>query len=455
MYSTFGILVVLAQQNALSSDSVQRQLSAAKVRQAKPGTEPVQLADGGGLLLYISTNGSRSWRYRYRLGSKQQILTIGSFPEISLEQARVAHRAARWLVERGTHPLAFVEKESSAKQAEQDAARLHTFRALSDEWQQATNAGLSPRTAKHRKQMLDSHVIPTLGDRPIVEITRKELRDLLLGLDKDTPVTAKHCRQYVKQIFDWALDAEVIQGNPTPKANSLPNQSSRKVIPRKALPLSQLGSFLLKIEDASASDPLTKAALWLLILTWSRTAEVVGARWEEFDLERGLWEIPAERMKSREKHSVFLSNQALKRLQGLQQISDGEYLFPNRRKPKAHMSRMTLSAWRKRWGFDGVMEIHGLHAVASTWANATGRFRPDVIEAALAHRERDRVRAAYNRADFAQDRKLMLQAWADECDRLFCVAQNKKNEASRKEQPVSVAAALNSPRGARMADGSS
>ncbi|GAB2881520.1 hypothetical protein GCM10027046_07270 [Uliginosibacterium flavum] len=292
--------------------------------------------------------------------------------------------------------------------------------------------------------MLDAHVIPTLGDLPIAEITRKELRELLLGLDKTVPVTAKHCRQYIKQIFDWALDAELIQGNPTPKATSLPNQSTRKVVPRKALPLSQLGAFLLQIDEAPASDPLTKAALWLLILTWSRTAEVVGARWEEFDLEQGVWEVPAERMKSGEKHSVYLSRQVVERLQFLQQISHGQYLFPNRRKPKDHMSRMTLSAWRKRWGFDGVMEIHGLRAVASTWANEAGPFRPDVIEAALAHKEGDRVRAAYNRADFAKERKRMLQAWADECSKLLAeVKAKKKDLAASDVQKASRAEAFN------------
>lgn len=442
MQSTYSILLAIAEQNGLSSDGVPRQLSAVKVRHAKPGIAPVQLADGGGLLLYVAPSGAKSWRYRYRLGLKQQILTIGSFPEISLEEARVAHRAARWLVERGTHPLAFVEQETSAKQAELDAARLHTFRALNAEWQEATNAGLSPRTAKHRKQMLETHVLPKLGDRPIAEITRKELRDLLLELDKTVPVTAKHCRQYIKQVFDWALDAEVIQGNPTPKATSLPNQSSRKVTPRKALPLIKLGEFLLAIETAPASDPLTKAALWLLILTWSRTAEVVGARWDEFDLEQGVWEIPAERMKSREKHSVYLSSQVIKRLRSLQQISHGEYLFPNRRKPREHMSRMTLSAWRKRWGFDGVMEIHGLRALASTWANATGRFRPDVIEAALAHKEGDRVRAAYNRADFAKDRKLMLQAWADGCDQKLALARAERDRKNKVQSAPGMAETL-------------
>ena len=143
--------------------------------------------------------------------------------------------------------------------------------------------------------------------------------------------------------------------------------------------------------------------------------EVTGARWEEFDMEAGTWVIPAERMKGREEHRVFLSRQAVTLLRELGPKTIGP-VFPNRRHPAQSMHRMTLTNWRKRWGFADVMEVHGLRAMASTWANEAGKYRPDVIEVALAHKEGDRVRAAYNRAQFGEELRALWQEWADLCD---------------------------------------
>ncbi|WP_374509246.1 tyrosine-type recombinase/integrase, partial [Niveibacterium sp.] len=302
MDNALSLLLELASTNSQSVDSVARLLSAAKVRTVKSGAKPIKLADGGGLVLYVTPSGTKSWRYRFRLGGKEQTLTIGSYPEVSLEEARQAHRAARWLVERGHAPLVYLETQLQSRSDAKALAERHSFDAVCRDWLAATKGNLSSTTVRHRQQMLDKHVLPIVGKRPIAAITRKELRDLLLGIDKDAPVTARHCRIYIKQVFDWALDAELVQGNPVPKATSLPNQASRRSVPRRALPVSALGSFLRTIEDAKTSDVLTRTALWLLVLTWSRTAEVICAKWIEFDLLKGVWTIPAERMKAREAH---------------------------------------------------------------------------------------------------------------------------------------------------------
>jgi integrase len=293
-----------------------------------------------------------------------------------------------------------VKAEIARQQAEEQARTLNSFGATMAAWMAATEAGLSVRTIKHRKAMLEKHVLPRLRDCPMADVTRKELRALLVALDKTAPVTARHCRGYINQCFDWAEEEDLVENNPTPNAKVLVYAGTRSVVPRKALPLNRLGDFLVTLEDAQASDPLTKAALKLLILTWCRTSEGVGARWAEFDLDAGIWVIPAERMKANEPHRVFLSRQAVDLLRNLRPFAKGEVLFPNRRRPEASMHRMTLTNWRKRWGFADEMDVHGLRALASTWANESGRYRPDVIEVALAHREGDRVRAAYNRAQF-------------------------------------------------------
>ncbi|MCK0510915.1 tyrosine-type recombinase/integrase [Aromatoleum buckelii] len=413
-------LLKIAEEQRLTSDDFARTLSFVKVRALKAAG---QHADGGGLVLHVSASGSKSWRHRFRLDGRPQTLTIGSFPAVGLEEARNAHRAARWLVARGLHPLKHVEGEIEREQAEKQARTENTFGAIAENWMTATASNLSPRTVKHREAMLAKHVFPILGERPIKEIVRKDLHTLLTKLDQVSPVTAKHCRGYIGQIFEYAEDAELVEANPTPRAGVLVKAMGRSVKPRKALPLNRLGEFLRTLEDAPETDPLTKTALKLLVLTWSRTSEVTGARWEEFDLDAGTWVIPADRMKGKEPHTVRLSQQAVRLLRELRERSKGEVLFPNRRKPGETMSRTTLYQWRTRWGFADIMDVHGLRAVASTWANEAGKYRPDVIEVALAHKEGDRVRAAYNRAQFVDEVRRLWQDWADVCDEKLKIAR--------------------------------
>ena len=409
--STLQALINLAEQHKLTTDAFARTLSAVKVRSLKASG---QHADGGGLVLHVAESGAKSWRYRFRLQDKGQTLTLGNFPEVSLEQARIAHRAARWLVAQGTHPGRWADGLAEAKADAERIAAEGSFRAVAERWMSATAGELSPTTVKHRKAMLEKHIMPTLATRSVTEITRKELHALLTAIDQDAPVTARHCRGYIRQVFEYAEDHELIEANPTPRARVLVRAAARKEVPRKALPMSRVGEFLQTLESAPETDPLTKAALRLLVLTWCRTSEVTGARWEEFDLDAGIWTIPPGRMKAREEHRVMLSRQAVALLQELGPKAEGP-VFPNRRKPSESMHRMTLTAWRKRWGFADVMEIHGLRATASTWANEQGH-RPDVIEAALAHKEQDRVRAAYNRAEFFGQQRVMWQQWADVLD---------------------------------------
>lgn len=424
--STLQNLIDLAEQQKLSTDAHARTLSAAKVRSTKAAG---QHADGGGLVLHVAESGAKSWRYRFRDGAgKGQTLTLGAFPEVSLEQARIAHRAARWLVAQGLHPGRWAGEQIEAKLNAERVAAEGSFRVVAEKWMASTAGELSERTVKHRKAMLEKHVMPVLATRPVTEITRKDLHTLLSEIDQKAPVTARHCRGYVKQIFEYAEDHELIEANPTPRARVLVRAEARRVVPRKALPLSRIGEFLRTLEDAPETDPQTKAALRLLVMTWCRTSEVTGADWSEIDLEAGQWTIPAERMKAREPHRIFLPSQAVTLLKELGPKASGP-VFPNRRHPSQPMHRMTLTNWRKRWGFADVMEIHGIRATASTWANEAG-FRPDVVEVALAHKERDRVRAAYNRAEFFDQLRDMMQRWADVCDAKLQAERDKASLAA-------------------------
>lgn len=213
MTTPISILLRLADNNALTVDAFARVLNAAKVKNSRPRDKPLKIADGGGLALYIPPTGAKTWRYRFRLAGKEQTLTLGGYPEVSLEYARMAHRAARWLVERGESPLSYVQRKIEALLAEKQAAEFGTFGAVAEKWLDATKTTLAARTITHRKAMIHKYVLPELKDKQICEITRKTLSVLLGKIDQTTPETAKHCRIYIKQIFDYALDHELVQGN--------------------------------------------------------------------------------------------------------------------------------------------------------------------------------------------------------------------------------------------------
>lgn len=418
--STLSVLLQLAAREGLHDDTFARQLSAARVKTIKPGAAPQKLADGGGLTLHVAPTGAKAWQYRFRLEGREQTLTIGQFPSVALEEARRAHRAARWLVERGTHPGHFAKAEIARQEADARRAELNTFRAVSEQWLAASAAGVRPSTQANRAGMLANHVWPVLGALPLDGITRKAIVGLIDQIAQSAPVSAARCLMLVRQVFDFAVAHELVDASPVPGmaavGKAVPAVGKRTVEPRKALPMGEVGRFLAAIDDAQDSDVLTKAALRLLALTWCRTQEVTGARWGEFDLDAAWWVVPAARMKAGAAHTVYLSAQAVALLRELRLESHGEYLFPNRRHPDQPMGRTTLTEWRKRHGFAGLMEIHGLRATASTWANDAGH-RPDAIEAALAHKEADRVRAAYNRTTYESQRRELAQAWADELDR--------------------------------------
>lgn len=412
--TAYSILAELAA-NA-TDDSLSRTLNSPAVKNAKANGKPQQLPDGGGLLLFISPTGAKSWRYRFRLAGTGQTMTIGGYPEIGLADARKAHRGARWLVERGISPKTHIDAEIASREAERRAADASTFRAMWEAYDEATAPGLAAATIYNRQSALKNHILPSIGERRVNEITRKELVELLQRIDKKHPPTAKHCHGYIKQVLDLAVDRELIPGNPTPKTSVLLGNKGHKENPLRALEIGRMGRFLVDLDNLPRTDPLIKAAMRLLLLTWARKNEIIQAQWGDFDLAAGIWRIPAERMKAREPHTVYLSRQAVDLLRDLAKLSHGRYLFPNRHHPgEKYMDKGTLPALRTRMGYADI-DIHGFRSVASTWANESGKHRPDVIEVALAHKETDRIRAAYNRAEFIGELKTLWQAWADFLD---------------------------------------
>lgn len=373
-----------------------------------------KLSDQGGLYIEIRSSGSKLWRYRYRIDGKESVFAIGAYPEISLEKAREVHKGARQLVKQGIHP----SHARSANKAEQIAKNKTTFKAVALEWiEQGKAGGWSGYYLRQVEHSLKNDVYPAIGGLPIRSISPAQLLEILKRIEKRGAVTvALNIRGWFSQIFRFAVS--------TLRADSDPAAALRGAIKRgkvqhsKPLSKSELAKLEGKIDECGGNQQ-TKIALRLLMHTFLRTGELRQAKWSEVDLEGRTWTIPAERMKMREKHIVPLSRQAIVLLAELHALTGSrEHLFPNKRKPKTCMSNTTINRCLERMGYAGQFSGHGFRATASTLLNEMA-YRPDLIERQLAHKERNRVRASYNQAEYIKERTEMMQHWSDFIDSLM------------------------------------
>ncbi|MHC6051944.1 tyrosine-type recombinase/integrase [Ralstonia solanacearum] len=395
-------------------DNISRALTDVAVRKAKPADKPFKLSDGGGMHLLVKPNGAKLWRYAFRLHGKEGVYAIGQYPDVSLAAARNAHRAARELVAAGTNPVHTRKAEREQAAQAQLRANLGEFSTVVEGWQEANNPRLAAASIRQRDREIGKYLLPAFKGRAIDGITRLEIAPLLKGVEKRAPEVARNLRTYLFYIFEHAIDHGVVTGNPVP-----PPRAMRRRAPtsHEAMDTDRIPSFLAALA-ASSANPETKTALRMVMLTACRKNEVAAARWAEFDLDAGTWTIPEQRMKSRREHWVPLSRQVLALLRELRKISDGEVLFPHRDKPGATLNDRTLNALLERIGYAGE-SLHGWRVAFSTHFNGLGA-NPDVVEACLAHARRG-VRGVYNRAEYRDERRVILQDWADHLDGLAAV----------------------------------
>lgn len=359
------------------------------------------------MYLLVHPNGSRYWRMAYRYAGKQKLLALGVYPGISLAVARVSRDAARQSLLQGDDPGAIRRQE---KQAEKFIAEKQ-FRHIALAW--VENYG-SRWTAVHRDRVLsyfDSDVFPALGELPVDAITPPMVLDVLRSVESRGALdVASRILQRINAVFRFAIQAGFAVYNPAADMRGV--LKTRKVTHRLALTRADLPVFLSKLRDYSG-DPVTRFALQLVMLTFVRTGELRGARWEEFDLSAREWRIPADRMKMRAAHVVSLSRQTLAILEALRRHTGGyDLLFPSRSAHDRPFSNNTMLFALYRMGYHGQATTHGFRALASTILNESG-FRPDVIERQLAHAERNKVRAAYHRSEYLEDRRSMMDWWGD------------------------------------------
>jgi len=391
-------------------------LTTLKIKSARPAERAYKLADAGGLFLLVQPNGSKLWRYKFRLSGIEGLHALGSYPEVSLADARHEHTEARKLVAKGVHP---VQARRQARE-QQIRAELHrvkgSFAAVAKAWNAATGAGLRPTTIEQRDREIEKDLMPQFKDRAITGLTRLELTAALKRVELRAPEVARNLRNYLWGIFEYAIDSGLLEDNPVPPVRVLRKRNQAN---HPALSAELLGEFLRKLDAITTINEQTRIAMMLVVLTACRKAEVTGARWSEFDLEAAEWEVPAERMKAGRAHWVPLSRQAIRLIKALRSVvpAASEYLFPNRVDPKRPMADRSLNALMERLGFSGDGTPHGMRAAFSTHFNSTGA-NVDVIEHCLAHVPNNRVRAAYNRHAYQAERRELLQAWANQVDKL-------------------------------------
>ncbi|MCF3461125.1 integrase arm-type DNA-binding domain-containing protein [Stenotrophomonas maltophilia] len=385
------------------------------IRKAKPGPKPTKLRDGGGLYVQLNPDGSRWWRWDYRrpVIGKRNTLSLGTYPEVSLADARGRQAEARRLLASGIDPG---EHRKAAKVAGVEKA-ANSFEVVTREW-----LGKQKWVESYRCKVvawMDNDVFPWIGGRPVAELAAPDFLRVARRIEERGAIESAHrIMQNCGQVMRYAVATGRADRNPVADlrgALAPPMERHHAAItdPR------ELGG-LLRAIDGYAGDASTRAALRLAPLVFVRPGELRHAEWSEIDLDAGEWNIPAHKMKMREPHLVPLSSQAVAILRDLQPLTGHrQYVFPGGRSPKRPLSDNALTAALRRMGFDKeTMTAHGFRATARTLLDEVLGWRPDLIEHQLAHAVRDPNGRAYNRTSHLAERRKMMQAWADYLDAL-------------------------------------
>jgi len=384
------------------------------VRAAKHSQKSVRLFDGGGLYLEIAPKGGKWWRLKYRFAGKEKRLSLGVYPHVALKQARERRDEAKRLLANAIDP-------SEQRKAHRDAVierAANSFEAVALEWITSFSKKWSKDYSDKILCRLKNNVFPHVGGRSIAEITSKEMLAVLRKVeDRGALETAHRTKQNCGQIFRYAVATGRADRDPTVELRGAlapkKEQHYASITDPKAI------GALLRAIDGYDGALATKCALRLAPLTFVRPGELRKAEWTEFDLDKGEWRIPAERMKKRGQHIVPLSDQAVAILKELQPLTGrGALVFPGARTNGRPMSENTVNAALRRLGYaKDQMTGHGFRSMASTNLNEQS-WHWDAIERQLAHAERNGVRAAYNFAEHLPERRRMMQAWADYLDGL-------------------------------------
>jgi integrase len=384
-------------------------LSDTTIRTAKPKDKLYRLTDANGLCLEVTPTGSKLWRYRYRFNGSAKMLALGAYPAVTLLKARQLRDGARQLLIEGTDPG---EQKKTAKQAQRVEGL--SFETLAREWFAYNAPRWAESTTYKAKLYLENDLIPGIGSRPVKAITRPDLVDLVRKVEaRGTLNAAGKIRQWLHQIFRYGLAKGVVDTNPATDLSvvAAPPKAARH---HPHVTFAELPELLAKSEAANIHS-LTRHAIRLLTLTAVRPGELRQAPWAEFDLDRATWTIPAERMKARRPHIVPLPRQAVAILRQLQEVTGRYELVFAGANPQRPMSENTVNKALRLMGYEGRQTGHGFRHLLSTELNGRG-YNKDWIERQLAHGDSDEIRGTYNHAAYVEQRREMMQSWADSID---------------------------------------
>ena len=387
-------------------------LTDTQCRNSKPAEKIQRLFDGKGLYLEVTKAGGKYWRMKYRHADKEKRLALGVYPEVSLKDARNKCLAARKQLEQGLDPSHEKKRQKLTEQINIENA----FEAVAREWHEGKAESWTPNHARSVIMRLEADIFPPLGFRAINDITAPELLSVIRVIENRGALDiSKRALQTCGQIFRYAVATGKAERDIT--ADLKGALKTRKAEHYARLEERDLPEFFQKLAVYDGATQ-TRLALHLLILTFVRTNEILGAKWEEIDFDKSEWRIPAERMKMRDPHIVPLNAQALALLRQLQPLTGaGIFLFPNANNAAKPISNNTMLFAMYRMGYHSRATPHGFRATASTILNENG-FPPDVIERQLAHSERNKVRAAYNHAQYLPERREMMRWWGEYVEKL-------------------------------------
>lgn len=380
------------------------------IKALKPKARRYLVADGGGLALEVMTSGAKIWRYRYSLHGKQQpLVTIGDYPAVGLADARERARRYAEVVAAGVSPIADAKKDRGTSKT------IDSLREFADEWYQAEIASKSESYRKVTRRALDKDIFPAIGNKSLAEVNAGDVLaicDRIKG--RGSPQAALFARNVVKRMFEYAISRQAVNTNPAQQlvARFIATPRSRT----RVLAPDEIGTVLRTVYTSDMARP-SKLALHLLVILMVRKSELIEAEWAEFDFDANIWRIPAERMKMDQEHWVHLSKQALAMFTELRELSHSDrYVFPMRwgygDRP---IAKSTLNAAVKAMNADVQhFVIHDFRRTASTHLHEMG-LASDAIEKALAHSIKG-IKGVYNRAQYAAERRKILQLWADFVD---------------------------------------
>ncbi|HEM7186965.1 TPA: integrase [Providencia rettgeri] len=384
-------------------------LTDTEIKAAKPQDKDYQLYDGDGLTLLIKSSGSKLWQFRYyRPYTKQRTKqSFGAYPAVTLSDARKLRAESRSLLAKDIDPQEYQKDQIRNSQE----AKTNTFQLVAERWWEVKKSTVTEDYGNDIWRSLERDVFPAIGDISVTDIKAHILVQAIQPVQaRGALETVRRLCQRINEVMIYAQNTGLIDAVPSINIGKAFEKPKKKNMP--SIPPDQLPKLMQTMRTANIILPTRCLFMWQL-LTISRPAEAAEARWDEINFETKEWKIPAARMKMNREHTVPLSDAALAILELMKPLSGNrEFIFPSRIKPTQPMNSQTVNAALKRAGFGGVLVSHGLRSIASTALNEQG-FPPDVIEAALAHVDKNEVRRAYNRSDYLEQRRPMMQWWAD------------------------------------------